>query len=167
MLLQDSRRDARLSADGEIVLLDEQDRSQWDIARIDEGLRVLERALRLGRPGPYQLQAAIAAGHAEGSSWEVILAAYDRLAELDPSPVVRLNRAVAMALAGRLEDGLAAIDAIEGLDGYLHLHAARADLLRRLGRDEEARAAYRRALALAGGAGEQRFLRRRLAALGD
>jgi RNA polymerase sigma-70 factor (ECF subfamily) len=162
LLLQDSRREARVSPEGELVLLDEQDRSLWDRGRIAEGLRVLERARRLGRPGPYQLQAAIAAGHAQESGWETIVAAYDRLAALDRSPVVRLNRAVAVALSGRLEEGLTEIDRIDGLDGYHLFHAARADLLRRLGRRREAAEEYRRALALSGSAPERRFLHRRL-----
>jgi RNA polymerase sigma-70 factor (ECF subfamily) len=166
MLLQDSRREARVDASGELVLLEEQDRGLWDRGRIDEGLRVLERALALRRPGPYQLQAAIAAGHAQESSPEVILAAYDRLLALQPSPVVRLNRAVALALAGRPEDGLAEVDRIEGLEGYHLLHAARADLLRRLGRGDEAAAEYRRARELTANEAERRFLARRLGELG-
>ena len=138
MLLQDSRRDARLSEDGELVLLADQDRSLWDAAEIDEGLRMLERAETLRRPGPYQLQAAIAAGHAQGSSPETVAAAYEALLRLDPSPVARLNHAVAVALTGDTERGLELIDALPGLDEYRHFHSARADLLRRLGRREEA-----------------------------
>jgi RNA polymerase sigma-70 factor (ECF subfamily) len=162
MLLQDSRREARVNPDGELVLLDEQDRSLWNRARIDEGLRVLDRALVRRRPGPYQLQAAIAAGHAEESSPETILAVYDRLLDLQPSPIVRLNRAVAIALAGRPEEGLAEIDEIRDLSGYHLYHAARADLLRRLGRGDEAVVEYRRARELTANEAERRFLERRL-----
>jgi RNA polymerase sigma-70 factor (ECF subfamily) len=134
MLLQDSRRAARLGPDGELVLLEHQDRALWDRSRIDEGLRVLARALALGAPGPYQLQAAIAAAHAEERAWSEIAALYDQLVALEPSPVVRLNRAVAVALSGEPDEGLRLIDELEGLDGYHLHHAARADLLRRLGR---------------------------------
>jgi RNA polymerase sigma-70 factor, ECF subfamily len=163
MLLQDSRRAARVGADGEIVLLDDQDRTLWDSARIEEGLHVLDRAVSLRRRGPYQLQAAIAAAHAEGRPKAEIVALYEALAALDPSPVVRLNQAVAVALAGDLEGGLALLDAIEGLDGYHLLHAARADLYRRLDRRDEAADSYRRALELTASASESRFLERRLA----
>jgi RNA polymerase sigma-70 factor (ECF subfamily) len=166
LLLQDSRREARVDARGELVLLDEQDRSRWSPARIAEGLRVLDRALALRRPGPYQLQAAIAAGHAQGSGWDAIAELYDRLLALEPSPVVRLNRAVAVALSGRPEEGLAEIERLEGLDGYHLLHAARADLLRRLGRAEEAAAEYRRARDLTANEPERRYLARRLRELG-
>jgi RNA polymerase sigma-70 factor (ECF subfamily) len=162
MLLQDSRRSARTGADGELVLLEDQDRSLWDRARIAEGLRVLDRALQLRAPGPYQLQAAIAAAHAEGRSWTEIAALYDRLAALDPSPVVRLNRAVAVALSGRIDEGLGLMDELAGLEEYHLLHAARADLLRRLGRDEEAGEAYRRALGLTANEAERRYLEGRL-----
>jgi RNA polymerase sigma-70 factor (ECF subfamily) len=163
MLLQDSRRAARVGADGEIVLLDDQDRSLWDGARIEEGLHVLDRAVSLRRRGPYQLQAAIAAAHAEGRPKAEIVALYEALAALDPSPVVRLNQAVAVALAGDLEGGLALLDAIEGLEGYHLLHAARADLYRRLDRLDEAADSYRRALELTASDSESRFLERRLA----
>ncbi len=163
MLLQDSRRDARTGPDGELVLLEDQDRSLWDLDRIGEGLRVLERAISLRRPGPYQLQAAIAAAHAEGRPWEEIVALYDRLSELEPSPIVELNRAVAVALAGDVDGGLALMDALDGLDGYHLLHAARADLLRRLDRRDEAAASYRRALELTANEPETRYLERRLA----
>jgi RNA polymerase sigma-70 factor, ECF subfamily len=162
MLLQDSRRAARLGADGELVLLEQQDRSLWNRDRIDEGLRMLDRAAALRRPGRYQLQAAIAAAHAEDRPWDEIVVLYDRLAELDPSPVVRLNRAVAIALAGRLEDGLALVENLDGLEGYHLLHAARADLLRRLHRHDEAAVAYRDALALTANEAERRFLEQRL-----
>jgi RNA polymerase sigma-70 factor, ECF subfamily len=162
LLLQDARRDARLGADGELVLLADQDRALWDGAAIEEGLRVLRRAEALRRPGPYQLQAAIAAGHAEGATPDVIAAIYAALVQLDPSPIVRLNRAVAVALAGDVEGGLALIDEIDGVDGYSYLPAARADLLRRLGRRDEAAASYREALALTDNSPERRFLERRL-----
>jgi RNA polymerase sigma-70 factor (ECF subfamily) len=163
ILLQDSRREARVGADGELVLLADQDRSLWDTKRIAEGLRMLERAVSLRRPGPYQLQAAIAAAHAEDRPWSEIVVLYDRLAEVDPSPVIELNRAVAIALSGRVDEGLALLDGIEGLDEYHLLHAARADLLRRLDRRHEAAAAYRRALDLTSNEPESRYLERRLA----
>ncbi len=162
LLLQDARRDARIGPDGELVLLADQNRSLWDRTSIDEGLRVLDRAESLRRPGPYQLQAVIAAGHVEGASPEVIVAAYAALERLDPSPIVRLNRAVAVALAGDVEEGLALIDGIDGLEGYSYLASARADLLRRLGRRAEAAHEYREALALTDNAPERRFLERRL-----
>jgi RNA polymerase sigma-70 factor (ECF subfamily) len=163
MLLQDSRRAARVGPDGELVLLEDQDRELWNAARIDEGLRMLERAVSLRRPGPYQLQAAIAAAHAEQRPWEEIVALYDRLSVLDPSPIVHLNRAVAVALAGDLDEGLALVDELDGLEGYHLLHAARADLLRRLDRRDEAAASYRRALELTTNEPESRYLERRLA----
>ena len=162
LLLQDSRRAARVAADGSLVLLEDQDRSAWDRNRIDEGLRVLDRAVTLRRPGPYQLQAAIAAAHAEERGWDEIVPLYDRLAELDPSPVVGLNRAVAIALAGRLDDGLAELERIDGLEGYHHYHSACADLLRRSGRRDESAAAYRRALELTTSSAERRYLEGRL-----
>ena len=163
MLLQDSRREARLGRDGELVLLEDQDRALWNPKRIEEGLRVLDRAVALRRPGPYVLQAAIAAAHAEDRPWDEVVTLYDRLAELTPSPVVELNRAVAIALSGRMEEGLALVDGLEGLEGYHLLHAARADLLRRLDRCDEAAVSYRRALELAANDAERRFLERRLA----
>jgi RNA polymerase sigma-70 factor, ECF subfamily len=163
LLLQDSRRAARTGSDGELVLLDDQDRALWDRDRIDEGVRVLERAASLRRPGRYQLQAAIAAAHAEERPWSEIVLLYDALGRLDPSPIVLLNRAVAVALAGELEDGLALMDSLEGLDDYHLLHAARADLLRRLERRDEAAVAYRRALELTANEPEARYLERRLA----
>jgi RNA polymerase sigma-70 factor, ECF subfamily len=171
MLLHDSRRDARTTSQGELVPLDEQDRSQWDRERIREGLELVEVALRLGRIGPYQLQAAIAALHAEaatasGTDWGQIAALYRELKRIHPSPIVALNHAVAVALSQGLETGLRLIDEL-GASGELasyHLyHAARADLLRRLGRSREAGEAYRRALTLTANAVERRFLRRRLA----
>jgi len=146
------------------VLLEEQDRALWDPDRISEGRRVLERALPLCRPGPYQLQAAIASLHLEPETdWAQIAALYERLACFTPSPVVELNRAVAVAMADGPKSGLAMIDAIEGLDAYRHLHSARADLLRRLGRREEAAQAYARALELSRQPAERAFLERRLA----
>ena len=162
MLLQDSRRAARTGPDGELVLLADQDRSRWDRGRIDEGLRVLRRAESIRRPGPYQLQAAIAAGHAEGADPAAIAAVYELLERVDPSPVVRLNRAVAIALAGDVDAGLALLDAINGLEEYVYLHAARADLLRRLGRSDEAAAEYTRALQLTDNAPERIFFEGRL-----
>jgi len=163
MLLQDSRRAARVSPGGDLVLLEDQDRRLWDRARIDEGLRMLSRAVSLRRSGPYQLQAAIAAAHAEDRPWSEIVVLYDRLVELDPSPVPRLNRAVAVALAGEVERGLELLDGIEGLESYRLLHAARADLYRRRDRREDAAEAYRRALALTTSQPEARYLERRLA----
>ena len=162
MLLHDSRRAARVSADGELVLLPEQDRSRWDVDRIEEGIRVLDKAAALRRPGPYQLQAAIAACHARGEGGATIVAVYDRLVQLDPSPVVLLNRAVAIALAGDVERGLEEIDALGGLADYQPYHVARADLLRRLARSGDAAEEYRRAIELTSNEPERRFLERRL-----
>jgi len=163
MLLQDSRRAARTGEDGEIILLEDQDRSLWNDDRIAEGLRVLDRAVSLRRPGPYQLQAAIAAAHAEGRPKSEIVALYDALTGIDPSPVVRLNRAVAVALAGDVDEGLTLLEQVGGLEQYHLLHAARADLYRRLDRKDEAAASYRRALELTTNEAESRYLRRRLA----
>jgi RNA polymerase sigma-70 factor, ECF subfamily len=163
MLLQDSRRAARTGDDGEIVLLEDQDRALWNESRIDEGLRVLDRGVSLRRPGPYQLQAAIAAAHAEERPKAEIVLLYEALATLDPSPVVQLNLAVAVALAGDVDEGLALLDEVGGLDQYHLLHAARADLYRRLERRDEAAAAYRRALELTTNEAETRYLQRRLA----
>jgi RNA polymerase sigma-70 factor (ECF subfamily) len=164
MLLHDARRAARLDDKGVLVLLEEQDRRLWDDERIDEGRRVLERALPLRRPGPYQLQAAIASLHLEPETdWAQIAALYGRLACFTPSPVVELNRAVAVAMAEGPESGLALIDGIEGLDAYRHLHSARADLLRRLGRRPEAADEYAQALQLSRQPSERAFLERRLA----
>ena len=164
MLLHDARRAARIDAAGVLVLLDDQDRSLWDDAQIEEGRAVLDRALPLRRPGPYQLQAAIASLHLEPETdWPQIAALYGRLASLAPSPVVELNRAVAVAMAQGPERGLELIDGIDGLDGYRHLHSARGDLLRRLGRGDEAADAYGRALELAPQSAERAFLERRLA----
>jgi RNA polymerase sigma-70 factor, ECF subfamily len=170
MLLHDSRRRARTDLGGELILLPDQDRSLWDAPEIEEGVRLLERALRRGRPGPYQIQAAISALHAQAATpaqtdWPQIAALYAQLSKIAPSPVVALNRAVAVAEAGRVEDGLALIDELEGLDQYHLMHAARADMLRRLGRHGEAGDAYRRALGLARNPTERTFLERRLAEL--
>jgi RNA polymerase sigma-70 factor, ECF subfamily len=170
MLLHDSRRPARLDPDGEIVLLPDQDRSLWDREQAGRGLALARRALASRRPGPYVIQAAIAAEHcraptAEDTDWSRIRHLYDFLVRLDPSPVVRLNRAVAVAMESGPERGLAEIDRIEGLERYHLLHSVRADLLKRLGRDAEAAAAYRGALALGPAAAERSFIERRLAEL--
>lgn len=170
MLLHDSRREARMTAEGDLVLLEEQDRSLWNHAQIEEGLRLVEQALRLHRIGPYQLQAAIAALHAqaarpEDTDWKQIAALYRELSILQPSAVVALNHAVAVALSDGLEKGLELINAIDAsgeLDSYHLCHAARADLLRRLGRQQESADAYNRALSLTANVVEQRYLRRRL-----
>jgi RNA polymerase sigma-70 factor (ECF subfamily) len=164
MLLHDARREARLDEKGELVLLEDQDRSLWDRTRVDEGRRMLDRALALRRAGPYQLQAAIASLHLEPETdWAEVALLYERLLELSPSAVVELNRAVAVAMAQGPESGLTLIEAIEGLDSYRHLHSARADLLRRLGRSNEAELAYTRALELTTQPAERGFLERRLA----
>jgi len=167
MLLHDSRREARM-CDGQLVTLEEQDRGLWDRARIAEGLGIVERALRLGPVGPYQVQAAIAALHAEADTpaqtdWRQIALLYERLLEWQPSPVIRLNHAVAVAMSDGCEEGLRRIDEIGGLDGYYLFHAARADLLARIERRGEAAEAYRKALALAVNRVEREFLERRLA----
>jgi RNA polymerase sigma-70 factor (ECF subfamily) len=167
LLLQDARRDARVSADGALVLLEEQDRSLWDGDEIAEGLRALDRALPLRALGPYQLQAAIAAAHSEDETdWVDVALLYRRLAQLAPSPVVELNRAVAVAMAEGPAAGLALVDRLAGrLESYYLLHATRADLLRRLDRSDEAELAYERAVELAPSEVERAFLRRRLGAL--
>jgi RNA polymerase sigma-70 factor (ECF subfamily) len=163
LLLQDARRDARLR-DGELVLLEEQDRALWDRAEIEQGRHALDRAISLRAPAAYQLQAAIASLHTdEETDWHEIALLYRRLGELAPSPVIELNRAVAVAMSEGFDVGLASMDAIEGLDGYYLLHSARADLLRRLGRTGESTAAYERALELAPSEVEREFLRGRLA----
>ena len=160
LLLQDARRDARLSPAGELVLLADQDRSHWNTTEIEHGRAALDRALVLRRPGQYQLQAAIASLHFEPETdWEQIALLYGRLAALVRSPVVELNRAVAVAMANGPEAGLELLDAISGLDDYYLYHSARADLLRRLGRPDAS--AYERALALAPSEVERDFLRRR------
>ncbi|HEV8297678.1 MAG TPA: DUF6596 domain-containing protein, partial [Acidimicrobiales bacterium] len=170
MLLTDARRGGRLDDHGELVPLEEQDRRRWDHHQVAEGMEVLERAARLDRTGPYQLQAAIAAVHDRASTaattdWLAIVALYRALVRLQPTPVVRLNLAVAIAMADGPDAGLYEIDRLDGLESYHLLHAARADLLRRAGRTTEAVAAYERALAAASTAPEQRFLRRRISQL--
>jgi RNA polymerase sigma-70 factor, ECF subfamily len=173
MLLQDARSGARLDADGELVSLEDQDRSQWDAAEISEGTALIEAALRRQRPGPYQVQAAIAACHAEAAravdtDWPQIAMLYSELGKLLPSAVVALNHAVAVAMADGPAAGLSLVDtlATDGeLDGYYLLPATRADLLRRLGRQAEAADAYQAALVLAPTEPERRYLRRRLAAV--
>ncbi len=175
MLLHDARRDARTGAAGELVLLEDQDRTRWDRAGIDEGQALLDRALLLGRPDAYQVQAAIAALHDAATQpgdtdWRQIAALYGRLAQLAPSPVVELNRAVAIAMADGFEAGLARLDALAGderLATYPYFQSARADLLRRLGRRAAAAAAYRAALALTSNDVERAFLMRRLAEVED
>ena len=171
MLLHDARRDARTDPTGEPVLLADQDRSRWDGVAIAEGITLVERALRMRRPGPYQLQAAIAALHAQAATpeetdWRQIAALYRVLAGFSPSPIVELNHAVAVAMASGPERGLTLIDRSEvagALDRYRWLHSARAELLCRLGRVDDAAAAYARALELAENAAERTFLTRRLA----
>ena len=173
LLLQDSRRQARTDAQGELVTLEEQDRGLWNPGQIAQGLAALESALEQRRPGAYQLQAAIAALHAEArtsaeTDWVQIEKLYQTLQQLNPSPVVALNRAVAVAMAYGLEKGLAMMDQLGEsgeLEGYYLYHSARAELLRRLQRNREAEAAYRRALGLTGNETEQAYLRRRLAAV--
>jgi RNA polymerase sigma-70 factor (ECF subfamily) len=169
MLLHDSRRDARMTSTGELVTLEEQDRSLWDRNEIAEGAALLDRAFRIRAPGLYQLQAAIAALHAEAKSpeqtdWREIAALYRELAKINGSAIVRLNWAVAIAMGDGIDKGLAIIDGIAHsgeLDGYYLLHASRADLLRRLGRMSEAEQAYERALELSSNDVERRYLRRR------
>jgi len=173
MLLQDSRRAARASPSGDIVLLEDQDRNLWNRESIAEGIALVEGALASGRFGPYSLQAAIAALHAEAATtsetdWPQIVALYDVLVRSDPSPVIELNRAVAVAMRDGAASGLALVDAILArgdLADYHLAHAARADLCRRLGHFREARGSYEKALALAHQAPERRFLERRLAGL--
>ncbi len=170
MLLQDSRRAARTTADGDVVLLEDQDRSLWNRAQIAEGLSLLQRALASRRFGPYTLQAAIAAEHAQAATagatnWNRIVATYDLLLEAEPSPVAELNRAAAVAMRDGPAAGLALVDAILArgeLSDYQPAHAARAELCRRLGRHGEARAAYRRAIGLTRQGAARRFLERRL-----
>jgi RNA polymerase sigma-70 factor (ECF subfamily) len=169
MLLHDARRDARTTDDGDVVLLDEQDRSRWNRAQIDEGAALVERGLRTRRFGPYTLQAAIAAVHAQapsasGTDWSEIVGLYDVLLTMEPSPVIALNRAVAVAMRDGPEAGLAALLPLEGeLREYRLLHAARADFLRRLDRRDEARRSYEAALSLSRQDSERRFLERRVA----
>ena len=174
MLLQESRRLARTSASGEVILLEEQDRSLWNRAQIAEGVALVERALPTRRFGPYTLQAAIAAVHSEAATagetdWAQIVALYNALLRIEPSPVVELNRAAAVAMRDGPAAGLELIDAILArgqLADYHLAHSARAELLRRLGMTAEARDAYRDALALAGQEPLRRFLEKRLHELG-
>jgi RNA polymerase sigma-70 factor (ECF subfamily) len=169
MLLQDSRREARHDAAGDLVVLEEQDRRLWNKEQIAEALPLVEEALR-GGPGPYALQAAIAALHcqadrAEDTDWRQILQLYNLLEQVQPSPIVSLNRAVAVAMADGPQPALALIDALAAggtLDEYHLLHAARADLLRRLGSTDDAATSYARALELVTNDSERRFLERRL-----
>ena len=175
MLLHDARREARTDDEGQLVLLEDQDRARWDRGEIVEGQALLDRAMRHGRPGAYQVQAAIASLHDSAAApaeteWRQIAALYARLAQLSPSPVVELNRGVAIAMADGFEAGLARLDSLAGdelLAGYPYYHSARADLLRRLGRAAEAAAAYKTALALTTNAVERAFLSRRLAEVGE
>jgi RNA polymerase sigma-70 factor (ECF subfamily) len=169
MLLTESRRAARTTSDGGLVLLADQDRTRWDGPLIAEGHELVRRCLRLGRPGPYQLQAAINAVHADAATaaetdWRQIVTLYDHLLAIAPSPVAALNRAVAVAEVDGAEAGLALVEALD-LDGYHLQHAIRADLLRRLGRDVDAAAAYEAAIARTENDAERAFLERRLAAL--
>jgi RNA polymerase sigma-70 factor (ECF subfamily) len=169
MLLQDSRREARLDEDGDLVTLEEQDRSLWNRPQINEALVLVDEALA-GSPGPFTLEAAIAAEHckaarAEDTNWEEIVKLYDLLAELMPSPIVSLNRAVAVAMARGPQPALELIDELAAtgeLDEYHLLHAARADMLRRLGSNDEAAESYETALRLVTNDSERRFLERRL-----
>ena len=173
MLLHDSRRDARCTPDGQLVLLEEQDRSLWHQEQIVEGIRLVERALGRRNVGPYQLQAAIAAVHAEArtareTDWKQIAALYTILNAGQTSPIVSLNHAVAIAMSESLERGLAMIDDLGAggeLDSYHLYHAARADLLRRIGRNQQALECYHRAMALTTNAVELRYLRRRISEL--
>jgi RNA polymerase sigma-70 factor (ECF subfamily) len=167
VLLHDARRPARVD-DGDLVLLPDQDRARWDGALVSEGVTILDHAWRMGRQGPYQLQAAIAATHDSAASWAEtdwrrIVALYALLASIDPSPVIRLNQAVAEAMEFGPARGLARMALLaEELDGYPYFHAARADLLRRIGRDDQAQVAYLRALDLTGNTAERRFITRRM-----
>jgi RNA polymerase sigma-70 factor, ECF subfamily len=175
MLLHESRRDARTSADGELVLLDEQDRTKWNRELIAEGVALVERAIRSRQFGPFTLQAAIAAVHADSADpdqtdWSEIVGLYDVLLRADPSPVVELNRAAAVAMRDGPAAGLALIDQILArgeLQDYQLAHSARAELCRRLGRRMEARESYQRALALTRQEPQRRFIQRRLTELGD
>jgi RNA polymerase sigma-70 factor (ECF subfamily) len=175
MLLHDSRRDARVGAEGELVLLEDQDRTKWNPSRIEEGVRLVERALLMRRPGPYQIQGAIAAVHAEAraaadTDWPQIAVLYDQLLRYERTPVVELNRAVASSFARTPVEGLELLDDIEksgALERYAPFHLARADMLRRLGRRPEALAAYRRALPLALNEQVRRFVQQRLRELAE
>lgn len=175
MLLNESRRQARTTADGDVILLGDQDRSLWSRPMIEEGLGLAARAMSSQQAGPFALKAAIAAVHARAADpattdWGRSAALYDRLLAIEPTSIVALNRAVAIAERDGAEAGLAIIDALLGqgqLDGYHLAHSARAELLRRLGRRGEARGAYERALQLARDEADRQFLRRRLAEVAD
>jgi RNA polymerase sigma-70 factor (ECF subfamily) len=175
MLLHDARREARTTPEGDLVLLEDQDRGQWDAERIAEGRTLVTEALRAGRVDAYQIQAAIAALHDEAPSWEAtdwqqIAALYRRLVAIDRSPVIELNLAAAVAMTDGPAIGLAMMDGLAergSLDSYPYLHAARADLLRRLDRRSEAAVAYRRAMELTDNRAEQAFLQRRLDGLAN
>ena len=169
MLLQHSRRHARVDDNGELVLLEDQDRSRWDQEMIDEGLALIDAAVEMRRPGPYQVQAAIAALHAraprpEDTDWPQIATLYRGLKGMWPSPVIELNRAVAVAMADGPDAGLALLEPLaDELERYHLFHAARADLLRRSGRSNEAELEYRRALDLVTNPVERKYLQQRLA----
>jgi RNA polymerase sigma-70 factor (ECF subfamily) len=175
LLLHDSRRVARVDHEGRFVPLDKQDRARWDHEQIAEGTALLEAAVQKQQPGPYQIQAAVAALHAQAptpdsTDWEQIAALYGQLVRIMPTPVVALNHAVAVAKARGAAEGLALVDRLGSageLDGYQPYHAARADLLRRLGRASEAAAAYQQTLALTTNGVEQDHLRRQLETLGS
>jgi RNA polymerase sigma-70 factor (ECF subfamily) len=170
MLLHDSRREARVSDEGELVLLEDQDRTRWKHPQIEEGARLVEQALRMRRPGAYQVQAAIAAVHAEAATaaatdWPQIAVLYDQLLRYQRTPVIELNRAVARSFAVSPQEGLSLLDGLRhagALDEYAPFHLARADVLRRLGRADQARASYRRALRVARNEQVRRFIERRL-----
>jgi RNA polymerase sigma-70 factor (ECF subfamily) len=174
-LFQDSRRETRLDGNGDLVTLADQDRTRWDQTAIEDGVHTLETALRQGKIGPYQLQAAIAgchatAKHADDTDWAEIAELYAIVAKINPSPVVDLNRAVAVAMTDGPAAGLKTVEALRDsgkLDGYHLLPATRADMLRRLGRTGEAAEAYREALELAPTDAERRFLTRRLTELAE
>jgi RNA polymerase sigma-70 factor (ECF subfamily) len=170
MLLHDSRHDARVSGEGELVLLEDQDRTRWNRPQIDEGLRLVDLALRMRRPGPYQIQSAIAAVHAEAraasdADWPQIAVLYQQLLRYERTPVIELNRAVAVSFAVGPAEALQLLDAIErthGLEQYAPFHLARADVLRRLGRSEKARECYQRALPFAQNEHVRRFIEQRV-----
>src|SRR5215813_1380396 len=170
MLLHDSRREARVSDDGDLVLLEDQDRSKWKRPQIQEGVQLVERALRMGRPGPYQVQSAIAAVHAEAATagetdWRQIAVLYDQLLRYERTPVIELNRAVAISYAATPVEGLRLLKGIErtgALEQYAPFHLARADMFRRLGLNDDARECYRRALPFAQNDQVRRFIEKRL-----
>ena len=165
MLVNDARRDARFAADGAVVLLEDQDRSRWNVEQIAEGRASLDRAIALGGRDPYVLQAAIAGLHLDDpQDWPQLAALYGELARMTGSAVVELNHAVAVAEAGDAQAALAMVERLD-LDRYHYLHSTRAELLRRLGRNDEARAAYQHALELAHSAAERSLIERRLAGL--